>query len=181
MVSELPNSSMAFNVAVDSETLPTDPLPSTNSSTDPSMTADRRSNSNSSMDDQNSNPSSPYFLPPSDNSVILVSQPLTSLENYLSWSRVVFLSLSGRNKFGFVNGQMISMPDPSSSLYNAWHRSNTTILSWLVNSLSKELQSSVMYIHIARDLWIDMHDGFSQPNAPRFFEVHKEISKLSQG
>ena len=160
MVSKLPNSSMASNVAVDSERLPIDPLPSTNSSTDPLMTADRRSNSNSSMDDQNSNPSSSYFLPPSDNSMILVSQPLTSPENYLSWSKAVFLSLSGRNKFGFFNGQ-ISMPDPSSSLYNAWHRSNTTILSWLVNSLSKELQFSVMYIHIARDLWIDMHDRFS--------------------
>ena len=73
------------------------------------------------------------------------------------------------------------MPDPSSSLYNAWHRSNTTILSWLVNSLSKELQSSVMYVHTARDLWINMHDRFSQPNAPRFFEVQKEILKLSQG
>ena len=60
MVSELPNSSMASNVGVDSETLPTNPLPSI----DPSMTIDRRSNSNSSMDDQNSNPSSPYFLPP---------------------------------------------------------------------------------------------------------------------
>ena len=35
-----------------------------NSSTDPSMTADCRSNSNSSMDDQNSNPSNPYFLLP---------------------------------------------------------------------------------------------------------------------
>ena len=101
-----------------------------------------------------------FHLPPSDNSVVLVSQPLTGPENYLSWSRAVFLSLSGRNKFGFLNGQ-ISMPDPSSSLYNTWYRSNTTILSWLVNSLSKELQSSVMYIHTARDLWIDMHDRFS--------------------
>ena len=119
MVSELPNSSMASNVAVDSKTQPTDPLPSTNHS----MTVDCKSNSTSSMDDQNSNPSSSYFLPPSDNSVVLVLQPLTGLENYLSWSRAVFLSLSGRKKFGFVNGQT-SMPDPSSSLYNAWHRSN---------------------------------------------------------
>ena len=129
---------------------------------------------------QNSNPSSSYFLPRSDNSVVLVSQPLTGLENNLSRSRAVFLSLSGRNKFGFVNGQ-ISMPDPSSSLYNDWHRSNTTIFSWLVDSLSKELQSSVMYIHTERDLLIDMQDRFSQPKASRFFEVQKEISKLSQG
>ena len=42
MVSELPNSSMASNVAMDSETQPTDPLPSTN----PSMTTDCRSSFN---------------------------------------------------------------------------------------------------------------------------------------
>ena len=107
MVSELPNSSMASNVAVDSKTQPTDPLPSTNHS----MTVDCKSNSTSSMDVSKFQ------------SVVLVSQPLTGLENYLSWSRAVFLSLSGRKKFGFVNGQT-SMPDPSSSLYNAWHRSN---------------------------------------------------------
>ena len=126
----------------------------------PSIATNHISNSTPSMDDQNTNPSSPYYLPPSDNFVVLVSQPLAGPENYLSWSRVVFLSLSGRNKFGFFNSQ-ISMPDPSSSLYNTWYRSNTTILSWLVNSLSKELQSSVMYIYTARDLWIDMHDRFS--------------------
>ena len=53
--------------------------------------------------------------------------------------------------------------------------------SWLLDSLSKELQSSVIYIHTARDLLIDMEDRFSQPKASIFFEVQKEISKLSQG
>ena len=130
------------------------------------------------MDDVNTNPSSPYFIPPFDD--VLVSQPLFGPKNYLSRSRAVFLSLSGRNKFGFLDGS-ISTPDLSHPLYNAWHRANTTILSWMVNSLSKDLATSVMYIHTARELWIDMHDRFSQPNVPRFFEIQKEISKLSQG
>ena len=109
------------------------------------------------MDDVNTNPSSPYFIPPSD--VVLVSQPLIGPENYLSWSRAVFLSLNGRNKFGFLDGS-ISTPNLSHPLYNAWHRANTTILSWMVNSLSKDLATSVMYIHTARELWIDMVIGF---------------------
>ena len=117
----------------------------------------RSSNQAPSMDDVNTNPSSPYFIPPSD--VVLVSQPLISPENYLSWFRVVFLSLSGRNKFGFLGGS-ISTPNLSHPLYNAWHRANTTILSWMVNSLSKDLATSVMYIHTARELWIDMVIGF---------------------
>ena len=151
----------ASNTTSDSETLPTN-----------------ISNQAPSMDDANTNPSSPYFIPPSD--VVLVSQPLIGPENYLSWSRAVFLSLSGRNKFGFLDGS-IPTPDLSHPLYNVWHRANTTILSWMVNSLSKDLATSAMYIHTARDLWIDMRDRFSQPNVPRFFEIQKEISKLSQG
>ena len=159
----------ASNTASESDQIPTNTSNTKNH---------RSSNHSLPMEDANTNPSSPYFIPPTY--VVLVSQPLIGLENYLSWSRAVFLSLSGRNKFGFLGGS-ISMPDLSHSLYNAWHRVNTTILSWLVNSLSKDLATSVMYIHIARDLWIDMRDRFSQPNVPRFFKVQKEISKLSQG
>ena len=125
-------------------------------STNTSDTANRRSSNQApSIDDVNTNP---YFIPPSD--VVLVSQPLIGLENYLSWSRAMFLSLSGRNKFGFIDGS-IPTPDLSHPLYNAWHRANTTILSWMVNSLSKDLATNVMYIHTARDLWIDMRDRFS--------------------
>ena len=52
------------------------------------------------MDD--TNPKSPYFLPSADNpGVISVSQPLLGPENYSAWARAVFLSLSGRIKFGF--------------------------------------------------------------------------------
>ena len=135
--------------------------------------------SSSLMDD--TNPKSPYFLPSVDNAgIILVSQPLLGPENYSTWARAIFLSLSGRNKFGFVNGSF-PMPDFSSPLLDAWNRANTSILSWLTNSLSKDIAASVMYINTTRDLWIDMRDRFSQGNAPRFFEVQKEISKLSQG
>ena len=140
------------NTALDSKTHPT------NTASDSNIANRRSSNQAPSMDDVNTNPSSPYFIPPSD--VVLVSQPLIGLENYLNWSRAVFLSLIGRNKFGFLDGS-IPTPDLSHPLYNAWHRANTTILSWMVNSLSKDLATNVMYIHTARDLWIDMRDRFS--------------------
>ena len=140
------------NTALDSKTLPT------NTASDSNIANRRSSNQAPSMDDVNTNPSSPYFIPPSD--IVLVSQPLIGPENYLSWSRAVFLSLIGRNKFGFLDGS-IPTPDLSHPLYNAWHRANTTILSWMVNSLSKDLATNVMYIHTARDLWIDMRDRFS--------------------
>ena len=103
----------------------------------------------------------PFFLPANENiGLILTSQPLTSPENYMSWARYVFLTLSARNKFGFVNG---SIPEPglSSPLYNSWSRCNTTVLSWLTNSLSMDLKANAMYINNAKGLLIDLKDRLS--------------------
>ena len=63
----------------------------------------------------------------------------------------MFLALSARNKFSFVNGLILKL-DPSSPLFNSWSRCNTMVLSWLTNSLSMELKASVMYINTAKDL-----------------------------
>ena len=123
----------------------------------------------------------PYFLPANENpSLILTSQPLIGPENYMTWARSMFLALSSRNKFGFVNGS-ISELDPTSPLFNSWNRCNTTILSWLTNSLNPDLKASVMYINSTKDLWIDLKNRLSQDNTPRLFELQKEISYLVQG
>ena len=131
------------------------------------------------MADESTN--NPFFLPANENpSLILISQPLTSPENYMTWVKSVFLALSSRNKFGFVNGSF-SEPDSTSPLFNSWNRCNTTILSWLTNSLSPDLKASVIYINSAKDLWIDLKNRLSQDNTPRLFELKKEISHLVQG
>ena len=98
----------------------------------------------------------PYFLPSTESpSVMLTSQPLIGQENYMTWARSAFLALSAKHKFGFVNGAIPTL-DPSSPQYNTWSRCNTLVLSWLTNSLNKEIRASVMYINTARDLWIDL-------------------------
>ena len=72
----------------------------------------------------------------------------------------MFLALSSRNKFGFVNGSIPQL-DPSFPLYNSWSRCNTIVLSWLTNSLSMDLKATVMYINTTRDLWIDLRNRLS--------------------
>ena len=119
-----------------------------------------------------------FFLPANENpGLMLTLQPLTGPDNYMSWARSVFLALSSRNKFGFVDG-LITEPDSSSPLYNSWSRCNTIVLSWLTNSLSLDLKASVMYINNARDLWIDLKDRLSQGNTPRLSKLGKEIAPL---
>ena len=105
--------------------------------------------SNAAIVDESAN--NPYFLPANENpGLILTSQPLTGLKNYMTWARSMFLALSSINKFAFVNGS-ISEPNPTSPLFNSWNRCNTTILSWLTSSLSPDLKASVMYVNSTKD------------------------------
>ena len=75
-------------------------------------------------------PTNPYYLYHGDNpSNALVSQPLTGQDNYVSWSRAMQLSISVKNKLGFLDG---SIPQPSITdhvLHNAWIRNNNIVIS----------------------------------------------------
>ena len=105
MVSELEVPFMAFD-------LNTTTLPQAGSSSQNAL--------NSAIIDESAN--NPYFLPVAENPrIILSSQPLIGLKNYVAWTRSVFLALSVGNKFLFVNGA-ISKPEVTSPLYNSWCR-----------------------------------------------------------
>jgi hypothetical protein len=54
------------------------------------------------------------------------------------------------------------------------------VLLWLLNSVSKEIATSIIYIDDASDMWNDLQDHFSQHNGPRVFQLQKAISSLSQ-
>ena len=60
--------------------------------------------------------------------------------------------------------------------YTAWNKCNSTVLAWLFNSVSKELQSSIVYFKT--DVWIDLQNRFGQGNGPTIFDLRKEISSL---
>nr|XP_009787368.1 PREDICTED: uncharacterized protein LOC104235332 [Nicotiana sylvestris] len=66
-------------------------------------------------------------------------------------------------------------------LQRAWARCNDMVLSWLLNSLSKEIAESVLYSQSAKDLWADLEDRFGQTNGAKLFRLQKELSAVVQG
>ena len=126
------------------------------------------------------NPSSPYFLPSSDNlGMSLVVQHLTE-EDYNTWSRAVLISLDAKNKLGFIDATIPKPQYVNHPYYTAWCKCNSTVLAWLFNSISKDLQPSVVYFKIAREVWVDLQYRYSQGNGARIFELRKEVSSLTQ-
>lgn len=124
--------------------------------------------------------SDPLFLNNNDNpNAMLVSHTLNG-ENFSSWRRSMEMTLSAKNKLAFVNGSL-PQPEPSSPTYSTWIRCNDMVSSWLINSVSKDMAESVLYIDTAAGIWKDLIDRFSQGNGPRIFQVQKSIVSLSQG
>ena len=109
----------------------------------------------------------------------LVSNSLTG-SNYNSWHRSMIIALIAKNKFGFVDGS-IAKPEIGDNLYHFWSRCNNMVMSWILNAVSKDIADSIMYIHDARSMWIDLHDRFNQSNGPRIFQLKQQIHTLTQG
>jgi hypothetical protein len=124
----------------------------------------------------------PFFLHHSDSpGAILVSQQLTG-DNYSTWKRAMLMALTTKNKFSFVNG---SLPKPLDlldfdPLSFSWCRYNNMVLSWLINSISKEIATNIIYIDSAANMWTDLQDRFPQLNGPRIFQLQQNMSSLFQ-
>jgi len=126
------------------------------------------------------NPASPFYLPHGESlGTILVSQPLIG-ENYNTWSRSMIMALTAKNKLAFVNGSLLQPAVESGVEYQAWIRCNNMVLSWILNSASKEIAASVIYIDTCHGMWLDLKERFSQKNRPRVFQLQKSISALTQ-
>jgi len=124
--------------------------------------------------------SSPYFLSSGDNpGTILVSQHLLGAESFNTWFRSMYVALRDKNKLGFVNG-MVPEPLVTDSMYEKWIRCDSMIISWIINSVSKEIASSIIYCNSSREVWDDIKERYSQKNGPRIFLLKKTLPSLKQ-
>ncbi|XP_042035460.1 uncharacterized protein LOC121781795 [Salvia splendens] len=124
--------------------------------------------------------SSLYFLHPSDNPGInLVQQQLTG-SNYAAWSRAFSTALLAKNKLVFVDGSILR-PARDDLLYQPWIRCNSMVISWLRNSVSSQICSSIMYLDDAYAIWFDLKERFSIADSARIYQLRQQLMTLSQG
>lgn len=125
--------------------------------------------------------SDPLYLHPSDTpGVSLVQDPLIGTENYNVWSRAMLISLQAKNKLGFING---ACPRPALGHPNThqWERCNATVFSWIMNSVSKEIFSGIIYCTDSTKVWAELKERFDKVCRSRIFAIHRDIAHLTQG
>lgn len=82
--------------------------------------------------------------------ISLVSVPLSGT-NYKNWREVIIIVLAAKQKLGLVGGR-IKQSTESSAEYDEWCGDNAMVLSWLLNSLSKEFHETFIYTKSASEL-----------------------------
>ncbi|KAM1184771.1 hypothetical protein PS2_013846 [Malus domestica] len=101
--------------------------------------------------------------------------------NYLPWSHAISLALGGRSKLGYVN-RSIEAPQPSSTLYGAWHANDQLVMSWILNSMEPKLFKLFSYSKSSRILWESIKEMYdSQNNVVCIFQLKKDLAGLRQG
>ncbi|XP_075475826.1 uncharacterized protein LOC142513081 [Primulina tabacum] len=127
----------------------------------------------------NTNFNDPLFLHPSDApGMTIVSEQLTGVENYGVWSRAILIALRAKNKIAFIDGTCVRPPAGNAAL-NQWERCNALVLSWIMNSVSKDIFSGIVYSSDASAVWSDLKDQFDKVNAWKYIE-HDQQHRLLQ-
>ena len=120
------------------------------------------------------------FLHNSDHpGMVLVTGPLTG-SNYLTWSRSMKIALIAKQKLGFVNGKCVQ-PDMNSKEYEAWLRADSMVISWILNSISKDIVDAFLYTNTVKELWDELGERFGECNGPLIYQIQREIASISQG
>ena len=123
----------------------------------------------------------PYFLHSFDHAgLVLVSDRLTTGADFHSSRRSVRMALNVRNKLGFIDGT-ITKPSIEHSDFGSWSRCNDMVATWLMNSVSKKVGQSLLFISTAEGIWNSLISRFKQDDAPRVYELEQRLSTFQQG
>lgn len=124
-------------------------------------------------------PFDPLFIHASDHPGMMLVPKVLDGTNYAMWRRSMLVSLSAKNKLGFIKGT-IPTPNESDATYQMWQHCNDMVLSWIFNSLSPDLANSVLYVETPSEIWADLQERFSQGDFSHHYQVQRFIIELKQ-
>nr|XP_017233396.1 PREDICTED: uncharacterized protein LOC108207464 [Daucus carota subsp. sativus] len=124
--------------------------------------------------------SSVYFIHSSDHSTSQIVSVKFNGTGFANWKRSMLLSLSVKNKLGFVDGS-VTKPAANSPDAKAWERCNDMICAWLLSNLDETIAQSVLYFKNAAEIWSDLEERFGSPSLAQMYAIEQQLTDLNQG
>ncbi|KAF3773009.1 hypothetical protein EJ110_NYTH54393 [Nymphaea thermarum] len=102
-------------------------------------------------------------------------------ENYFSWSPAMTMGIVARDRMTYIDG---SNPEPArtSGVWHTWFLEDNQVKTWIVNSVSPEIQPLILRKKTARDMWVVLEQMYGQKKtAIRTYQVMETVYNLRQG
>lgn len=91
------------------------------------------------------------FIPTDTPGINLIFKQLTGTENSGVWSRAMLIAVRAKNNLAFVD---VTSPRPTGkeNMLPIWEQCNAIVLSWILNSVSKEIFGAIIFIPRMQDM-----------------------------
>ncbi|XP_017416127.1 uncharacterized protein LOC108326991 [Vigna angularis] len=120
------------------------------------------------------------YLHPYENSIDALVSPVHDDTNYHSWCHSMLTTLSAKNKFEFVLGN-VHPPEKDKPEHAAYNGRNNMVVSWIVHSVSMSIKQSIIWMNQASEIWNDIKNKFFQGSISRISSLQLDIATLRQG
>lgn len=124
--------------------------------------------------------SSAYYIHPSDATTSQLVSSKFNGNRFTNWKRSMMLTLSARNKLGFVNGTITKSDNNSPDLIS-WERCNDLVISWILHNLDENIAKSVLFLNTARDIWKDLEDRVGFASVTQVYTLEQKLTDITQG
>ncbi|XP_021753632.1 uncharacterized protein LOC110719025 [Chenopodium quinoa] len=121
---------------------------------------------------------SPFYLGAHDRPGDFITPIRLKLDNFDAWSHAIYVALSSRRKFGFLDGTITDCIPPA--IKEDWVVIHCMLVSWLMNTIDPEVKSLLSNYDNAKRLWDDLHERFCVINGPRIQNLKAQINKCEQ-
>lgn len=100
--------------------------------------------------------------------------------NYALWSQVVEMFIFGKDKLGYINGD-ITQPELTDSSYRRWRTENSIVKGRIINSMEPELIDNFIRFFTAKEVWdaiaITYFDG---TDTSQVYDLKRKVTRLRQ-
>ena len=100
--------------------------------------------------------------------------------NYALWSQVVEMYISGKDKLGYINGDL---PQPSSTdpVFRKWRTNNAIVKGWLINSMDPSLIGNFMWFLTSKMVWDSIATTyFDGSDTSQVYDLRRRVTQLKQ-
>ncbi|KAF3793856.1 hypothetical protein EJ110_NYTH09120 [Nymphaea thermarum] len=85
------------------------------------------------------------------------------------------MGIAGRGKIAYMNGRKIE-PTKTNVAWDTWFLEDNQVKTWIVNSVSPEIQPLILRKRTARDMWVILEQMYGQKKkVVQVYQLMKDV------